>query len=145
MANDIDIRKFRYKQMSTQDLLDLHAAGILSNEAYEALERELSERKLRVPPRPREEGLSPRGTEKRGSQFKHKYLALTVSLFLAGVAEFLTDTVFVVLTRLGFIHERTLIAVVSVARPFARIGIFLLVLIISYKAMKDYLESGRSV
>ena len=145
MADDVDIRKFRYKQMSTQDLLELHAAGILGNEAYEVLENELGERKVRVPSRPNEETLPAKGNEKRHSQFKHKYLVLTVSILLAGVAEFLTDTVFVVLLRLAFIQERTLIhELLSIGRPFARIGIFLFILIISYKAIKGYVESGRS-
>jgi hypothetical protein len=143
MADDVDIRKFRYKQMSTEDLLALHAAGILGNEAYEVLENELAERKVRVPSRPNEGGSLRKG--KRHSQFKQKYLVFTVSFFLASVAEFLTGAVFVVLLRLPFIQKRTLIhELLSIGGPFARIGIFLIILIVSYRAIKGYLENGRS-
>ncbi len=55
MGDDIDIRKTRYRQMPTQDLLDLHAAGILSSNAYDVLERELGERGATVPSRPKGE------------------------------------------------------------------------------------------
>jgi len=146
MADDVDIRKARYKQMSTQELLELHAAGILGSTAYDVLESELAGRGVRVLSRPSGETPLAKGDEKTHSQFKHKYLVLTVSTFLAGVAEFATETLFLVVSRLPFIQERTLARkLLSIVGPFARIGIFLFILIISYKAIKRYMESGKSV
>ncbi len=55
IEDDLDIRKTRYKQISTQELLELHAAGILGNVAYDLLESELSERGVTVPSRPKGE------------------------------------------------------------------------------------------
>jgi hypothetical protein len=55
MEDDLDIRKTRYKQMSTEELLELHAAGILSSMLYDVLESELRERGATIPSRPKGE------------------------------------------------------------------------------------------
>lgn len=55
MEDKLEIRRTQYKQMSTQELLELHAAGILSNMVYDVLESELRERGITVPSRPRGE------------------------------------------------------------------------------------------
>ncbi len=53
MEDDIDTRRTRYKQMSTQELLELHAVGILGDMAHKLLESELRERGATIPSRPR--------------------------------------------------------------------------------------------
>jgi hypothetical protein len=47
--------KSKFSWMPRDELLELHAAGTLSDEAYEVLECELSERGVAVPPRPKRE------------------------------------------------------------------------------------------
>lgn len=64
MEDNTEIRKTRYKQMSTQELLDLHAAGVLGNNAYDVLESELRERGVTVPSRQKGEE-APAEAEKR--------------------------------------------------------------------------------
>lgn len=76
--DNVQIRKTQYKQMSTQDLLELHAAGILSGMAYDVLERELGERGVTVPPRPIREKSLAEEDEKKNSSFQHKFSILSI-------------------------------------------------------------------
>jgi hypothetical protein len=75
---DIQMRKTRFKQMSTKDLLEVHAAGILSSMAYDMLESELGERGVTVPPRPNGERLLAEVDEKKRSPSQHKFLILSI-------------------------------------------------------------------
>jgi len=144
MEDEMDMRKTRYKQMSTQELLELHGAGILGNTAYDVLESELSERGVTVPSRPDGEKTLAEADEKKHSSSQNKLLILTVSTFLAGVAEFLTETLFRVVLRLPFIQERTpLQALFSIGGVFLRLAIFFITLIVSYKTIKKYIETGK--
>ena len=53
--------RYYYDEMTTEALLELHAGGTLTAEAYEALEAVLAGRSVPVPKRPREAG----GTRER--------------------------------------------------------------------------------
>ena len=90
--------------MSTQELLELHAAGILGDMAYDVLEAELAGRGVTVPSRRKEEKSSAKVEGKPNNQFMQKYLVFTVSLFLAGVAEFLIESLFVIMMRIPSIQ-----------------------------------------
>jgi len=72
------MRKTRYRQMPTQDLLDLHASGILGSTAYDLLESELGERGVTVPPRPNEERPLAEVDEKKHSSSQHKFSILSI-------------------------------------------------------------------
>ena len=68
--DDMDIRKTRYKQMSTQELLELHAAGILGDMAYNLLESELRERGVLLPSRPKGEETLAQANSTKGHEEK---------------------------------------------------------------------------
>ncbi len=78
MGDDTDIRKTRYRQMPTQDLIDLHAAGILSSNAYDVLESELGERGVTIPPRPNGERPAADVDKSRSGSPQHKFLTLSI-------------------------------------------------------------------
>ncbi len=78
MSDDIAIRKTRYRQMPTQDLLDLHAAGILSSNAYDVLESELGERGVTIPPRPDGGKPTTEVDKRKSSPFQHKFFSLSI-------------------------------------------------------------------
>ena len=85
MEDEIEIRKTRYKQMSTQELLELHAAGILSSILYDLLENELRERGVTVPSRPKGEE-TPAEVDKsqnhRGIRYSNAQKAIIIFIVL---------------------------------------------------------------
>jgi hypothetical protein len=89
MEDEMEIRKTRYKQMSTQELLDLHAAGILGDVAYKILENELRERGVLLPSRPK--GEEPPAevnnpTRKGGKWTTSKDVARTLAIIFSALA-----------------------------------------------------------
>jgi hypothetical protein len=70
--------------MSTQVLLELHGAGILSDAAYDVLESELRNRGVRLPTRPNEEKPFVEVDKKKRSSVQHKILIFTISMIFAG-------------------------------------------------------------
>jgi hypothetical protein len=97
MEDDVEIRKARYKQMSTQELLELHAAGILGDMAYNLLESELGERGIPLPSRPKgEEPLaevdkSDTHNEKRSCQYTMLAWISPLIGFVLLLIPFITD------------------------------------------------------
>ncbi len=55
MKTDLTRLKETYAQMETEALLELHSAGSLTEEAYDALESELRARLVAIPGRPNKE------------------------------------------------------------------------------------------
>jgi len=73
MEDEIDLRKTRYEQMSTQELLELHASGMLGNMAYDVLESELRGRGVTVPSRPKGEETLAEANNTENGKAKQSY------------------------------------------------------------------------
>ena len=85
MEDEIEIRNARYKQMSTQELLELHGAGVLSGTAYDVLEGELRERGATIPSRPKgEETLAEvdKSQNHRGIRYSNTQKAIIIFIVL---------------------------------------------------------------
>ena len=64
--------------MTTQELLKLHGAGILSDAAHDVLENELGERGVTIPPRPIGEKPTTEVDKRKSNSPQHKFLTLSI-------------------------------------------------------------------
>ncbi len=154
MEDDTEIRKTRYKQMSTQELLELHAAGILSSMLYDVLESELRERGATIPSRPKGDETLAEGEKRSPYAIGAWILPLIGSTsllvtFLAGrgldiaIGLFLSFlTAGAGLTVLAFVERKRF----SNSLKHAAIGLFvnLMLIIICFIAILVFIGMGMS-
>ena len=112
MEVDRESLKAKYRWMPREELLELHAAGTLPEEAYDVLESELSERGVTIPPRPK-------GQE---SPTRKPVTALSPPVILKGRRALRTIAAFEVVS--GGLRLASILSFILVKFPRLQISIF---------------------